>query len=131
VDFIQRTEIDVRGKCKEDLISTTRYITWSLHTRSGFGLRNIIGDVSASSAVRSHELCMVALSFVSWGQAFGQKSPQKKKALTSLKWREICRHAMQVSACMICNVGMPPGVQRRKHPSHVGSVRANFLAFFR
>jgi hypothetical protein len=85
VDFIQRTEIDVRGKCKEDLISTTRYITWSLHTRSGFGLRNIIGDVRASSAVCAHGLCMVALSFASWDQAFGQKIPQKKKTLTPLK----------------------------------------------
>lgn len=50
VDFIQHTEMEVRSKCKEDLISTTRYITWSLHTRSGFGLRNIIGDVRLFSS---------------------------------------------------------------------------------
>jgi hypothetical protein len=43
--FIDATERTVRGKCKEDLQSTTRYITWSLHTRNGCGLRNMLGEV--------------------------------------------------------------------------------------
>ena len=45
VDFVERTQEEVHGKCKEDLVSTTRYISWSLHTRNGFGLKHIIGDV--------------------------------------------------------------------------------------
>eukprot|EP00892_Ulva_mutabilis_P001680 jgi/Ulvmu1/11512/UM078_0001.1 len=45
VDFVERTQAEVYSKCKEDLVSTTRYITWSLHTRNGFGLKHIIGDV--------------------------------------------------------------------------------------
>lgn len=47
--FIERTERDVRGKCREDLLSVTRYITWSLHTRSGTGLKNMLGDVRGSA----------------------------------------------------------------------------------
>lgn len=43
--FIDRTEQSVRAKCKEDLLSVTRYITWSLHTRNGAGLQNFLGEV--------------------------------------------------------------------------------------
>jgi hypothetical protein len=43
--FITSTEKSVRSKCKEDLQSTTRYITWSLHTRNGFGLKALLGEV--------------------------------------------------------------------------------------
>jgi hypothetical protein len=48
--FIDATERAVRGKCQEDLQSTTRYITWSLHTRSGGGLRIMLGDVRGLAA---------------------------------------------------------------------------------
>ena len=43
--FIDRTERSVRSKCKEDLLSTTRYITWSLHTRNGGGLNGVLSEV--------------------------------------------------------------------------------------
>jgi hypothetical protein len=46
--FIESTERDVRNKCKEDLLSTTRYITWSLHTRNGCGLKGMLGDVRSN-----------------------------------------------------------------------------------
>ena len=52
-EFIDVTEKDVRNKCKEDLMSTTRYITWSLHTKNGFGLRSMLGNVRCVPAILS------------------------------------------------------------------------------
>ena len=46
--FIEATERSVRGKCQEDLLCTTRYITWSLHTRNGAALRGMLGDVRSA-----------------------------------------------------------------------------------
>ena len=46
--FIETTERSVRGKCQEDLLCTTRYITWSLHTRNGAALRGMLGDVRSA-----------------------------------------------------------------------------------
>lgn len=43
--FIDATERSVRAKCLEDLQCTTRYITWSLHTRNGAALKHMLGDV--------------------------------------------------------------------------------------
>lgn len=42
--FVSKTEKAVRAKCKEDLLCTTRYITWSLHTRNGFALKSLLGE---------------------------------------------------------------------------------------
>ena len=34
-----------RGKCLEDLQSTTRYVTWSLHTKSRSSLKQMLSRV--------------------------------------------------------------------------------------
>jgi len=52
-EFIDETERTVRNKCKEDLVSTTRYITWSLHTKNGFGLRSMLGKARSGLAGRA------------------------------------------------------------------------------
>ena len=50
--FIEGTEKDCRDKVLEDLLATTRYISWSLHSRSGQGLRDMLrrADVARAAA---------------------------------------------------------------------------------
>lgn len=49
-NFIESAEKGCRGKCLEDLQSTTRYVTWSLHTKSKTSLKAMLGKVGASCA---------------------------------------------------------------------------------
>lgn len=43
----QEAERGCRGKCLEDLQSTTRYVTWSLHTKSRASLKSMLNRVSS------------------------------------------------------------------------------------
>lgn len=45
-NFIEFVEKTCRAKCLEDLHSTTRYVTWSLHTKSKTSLKAMLGKVS-------------------------------------------------------------------------------------
>ena len=47
-NFIEFVEKTCRGKCLEDLQSTTRYVTWSLHTKSKTSLKAMLGKVALS-----------------------------------------------------------------------------------
>nr|AEP13980.1 ARC5 protein [Manihot esculenta] len=41
-NFAESTERACREKCMEDLVSTTRYVTWSLHNKNRSGLRQFL-----------------------------------------------------------------------------------------
>lgn len=41
-NFAESTERSCHEKCMEDLISTTRYVTWSLHNKNRAGLRQFL-----------------------------------------------------------------------------------------
>lgn len=41
-NFAESTERSCREKCMEDLVSTTRYVTWSLHNKNRAGLRQFL-----------------------------------------------------------------------------------------
>ncbi|XP_057415995.1 dynamin-like protein ARC5 [Lotus japonicus] len=41
-NFAESTEKSCREKCMEDLVSTTRYVSWSLHNKSRSGLRQFL-----------------------------------------------------------------------------------------
>eukprot|EP00793_Prasinoderma_coloniale_P002129 PRCOL_00002637-RA len=43
-NFIDETEIKCRERCMEDLQSTTRFVTWSVHSHSGRGLKNFLAE---------------------------------------------------------------------------------------
>lgn len=45
--FLDAVEKSCKAKCLEDLHSTTRYVTWSLHTRSATGLQTMLSKVRA------------------------------------------------------------------------------------
>ena len=43
-NFIDETEIKCRERCMEDLQSTTRFVTWSVHSHSGRGLKDFLAE---------------------------------------------------------------------------------------
>ncbi|GKV11115.1 hypothetical protein SLEP1_g22396 [Rubroshorea leprosula] len=47
-NFIESTEKASREKCMEDLVSTTRYVTWSLHNKNRAGLRQFLDSFSGT-----------------------------------------------------------------------------------
>ncbi|EFJ19523.1 hypothetical protein SELMODRAFT_110974 [Selaginella moellendorffii] len=49
--FVECTERACREKCMEDLLSTTRYVTWSLHNRNRAGLRQFLDTVSLEQSI--------------------------------------------------------------------------------
>lgn len=48
--FIDETEKGTRSKCGEDLQSTTRYVSWSLHTKSRASLKAMLSKVTAPAS---------------------------------------------------------------------------------
>ena len=42
--YIEETELSCREKCQQDLGSTTRFVTWSLHNKDGSSLRTFLRD---------------------------------------------------------------------------------------
>lgn len=51
--FIEFVEKGCRSKCLEDLQSTTRYVTWSLHTKSRASLKAMLGKVTTPQQERA------------------------------------------------------------------------------
>ncbi|GMN59226.1 hypothetical protein TIFTF001_028320 [Ficus carica] len=47
-NFAEATERACREKCMEDLISTTRYVTWSLHNKNRAGLRQFLDSFAGT-----------------------------------------------------------------------------------
>lgn len=47
--FIDEVEKSCKAKVMEDLTSTTRYVTWSLHTKNYRALRNMLSQVRRGS----------------------------------------------------------------------------------
>ena len=47
--FLEHAEKECRAKCLEDLQSTTRYVTWSLHTKSRASLKSMLNRVRMHS----------------------------------------------------------------------------------
>lgn len=48
--FLEHAEKGCRAKCLEDLQSTTRYVTWSLHTKSRASLKSMLNRVRMISS---------------------------------------------------------------------------------
>ncbi|XP_013608367.1 dynamin-like protein ARC5 isoform X2 [Brassica napus] len=49
--FVESTEKSCRDKCMEDLASTTRYVTWSLHNKNRAGLRQFLDSFGGTEQV--------------------------------------------------------------------------------
>ncbi|KAI5661446.1 hypothetical protein M9H77_20769 [Catharanthus roseus] len=63
-NFAESTERSCREKCMEDLVSTTRYVTWSLHNKNRAGLRQFLDSFGGSeqSPSLSQELSTISLT---------------------------------------------------------------------
>lgn len=59
-NFAESTERACREKCMEDLVSTTRYVTWSLHNKNRAGLRQFLDSFGGTeqSAVLTNSVSM-------------------------------------------------------------------------
>ena len=66
-NFIEFVEKTCLGKCLEDLQSTTRYVTWSLHTKSKTSLKAMLGKVMMASQP-GWFLSDLSMSFQIWYQ---------------------------------------------------------------
>ncbi|KAJ8479100.1 hypothetical protein OPV22_022827 [Ensete ventricosum] len=65
-NFAESTERSCREKCMEDLVSTTRYVTWSLHNKNRAGLCQFLDSFASSeqytaSTISSAETRLVDL----------------------------------------------------------------------
>lgn len=49
-NFAESTERACRDKCMEDLMSTTRYVTWSLHNKNRAGLRQFLDSFAGTES---------------------------------------------------------------------------------
>ncbi|KAG6506332.1 hypothetical protein ZIOFF_031655 [Zingiber officinale] len=52
-NFAESTERSCRDKCMEDLVSTTRYVTWSLHNKNRAGLRHFLDSFAGSEQLNT------------------------------------------------------------------------------
>jgi hypothetical protein len=50
---VSQVEISCKHRCLEDLTSTTRFVTWSLHTKSHKALKNMMGKLQLADPTRS------------------------------------------------------------------------------
>ncbi|KAG2421972.1 hypothetical protein HYH02_015565, partial [Chlamydomonas schloesseri] len=80
--FLAHVEDSCKERCLEDLASTTRYVSWSLHTRNSRSLKQLLGRVrvtgsdSSSSCGGSHPISTGGPGAVSKaGGAMGAGAP--------------------------------------------------------
>lgn len=80
--FAESTEKSCREKCMEDLVSTTRYVTWSLHNKNRVGLRHFLDSFGATeqSMASATSLAGVAPQESSQGSVINDKQDQKPKS---------------------------------------------------
>lgn len=48
-----QVEVSCKHRCLEDLTSTTRFVTWSLHTKSHKALKNMMGKLQLADPTRT------------------------------------------------------------------------------
>ncbi|CAK9236168.1 unnamed protein product [Sphagnum tenellum] len=77
--FVESTERNCREKCMEDLLSTTRYVTWSLHNKNRAGLRHYLDTVGSS------ELAVGAVAEGSLQPVVGNSNKQDNKVRPEVK----------------------------------------------
>ncbi|KAA8545573.1 hypothetical protein F0562_020357 [Nyssa sinensis] len=81
-NFAESTERSCHEKCMEDLVSTTRYVTWSLHNKNRAGLRQFLDSFGGTEqSVMSSNSASAALSQESsFGSLANDKQEVKLKA---------------------------------------------------
>ncbi|GAB2267383.1 ARP2/3 actin-organizing complex subunit Arc5 [Dionaea muscipula] len=83
-NFAESTEKACREKCMEDLVSTTRYVSWSLHNKNRAGLRHFLDSFGATeqSIANSNPLAAGISQEPALASAVNDKQDNKAKADT-------------------------------------------------
>ncbi|TXG53844.1 hypothetical protein EZV62_019100 [Acer yangbiense] len=80
-NFAESTERACREKCMEDLVSTTRYVSWSLHNKNRAGLRQFLDSFGGTeqSAVISNPISTGVSQESSLGSVANEKQDSKPR----------------------------------------------------
>ncbi|KAK4837067.1 hypothetical protein QYF36_002572 [Acer negundo] len=80
-NFAESTERACREKCMEDLVSTTRYVSWSLHNKNRAGLRQFLDSFGGTeqSAVISNPISTGVSQESSLGSVANEKQDNKPR----------------------------------------------------
>lgn len=84
-NFAESTERSCREKCMEDLVSTTRYVSWSLHNKNRAGLRQFLDSFGGSeqSGIGGNSVSANLAQDSSFGSVVNDK--QEVKTRTDVK----------------------------------------------
>ncbi|KAK9918350.1 hypothetical protein WJX75_003404 [Coccomyxa subellipsoidea] len=124
--FLEEAERGCRGKCLEDLQSTTRYVTWSLHTKSRASLKSMLNRVTTPT-----QQALTSKPSNSRGSSGsgGVAAPEPDNAVTEMLentlWnRQLGVMSEEIVAALVCQIF--EGI--RDHV--VQSVELKFNCFF-
>ncbi|WOG82637.1 hypothetical protein DCAR_0101803 [Daucus carota subsp. sativus] len=81
-NFAESTERSCRDKCMEDLVSTTRYVSWSLHNKNRAGLRQFLDSFGGNeqSAIGGNSLQANISQDSSFSSVLSDKQDGKARA---------------------------------------------------
>ncbi|KAF4384727.1 hypothetical protein F8388_004034 [Cannabis sativa] len=79
-NFAEATEKACLEKCMEDLVSTTRYVTWSLHNKNRAGLRQFLDSFAGTEQSTAGATVPVGLSPDSSNGLGNEKQESKPRA---------------------------------------------------
>ncbi|KAK9814730.1 hypothetical protein WJX72_010634 [[Myrmecia] bisecta] len=99
--FIDDTEKICRSKCLEDLQSTTRYVTWSLHTKSRSSLKAMLSKVTTTPTPEQRQKPKPAA-----GQASAPEGDnQVMDVLENTLWnRQLGSMSEEIVAALVCQI---------------------------
>ncbi|KAL0045566.1 hypothetical protein WJX82_010232 [Trebouxia sp. C0006] len=123
--FIEEAEKVCRGKCQEDLQSTTRYVTWSLHTKSRSSLKAMLSKVNTTPEGSSQPQKAAAKAAAgTLTPAAGQDNSVMDVLENTLWNRQLGVMSEEIVAALVCQIF--EGI--RDHV--VQSVELKFNCFF-
>ncbi|KAF3784519.1 Dynamin-like protein [Nymphaea thermarum] len=95
--FAESTERACREKCMEDLMSTTRYVTWSLHNKNRAGLRHFLDSFAGTehSTLGGASIVGIASQETANGSA-ATENKHENKAKGDVKHNHV---GLETSAC--------------------------------
>lgn len=79
-NFAESTERSCHEKCLEDLVSTTRYVSWSLHNKNRAGLRQFLDSFGGSEQSAAGVHSANSFSELSSGSVANDKLENKSKS---------------------------------------------------
>ncbi|KAI3870253.1 hypothetical protein MKW92_010704 [Papaver armeniacum] len=92
-NFAETTERACLEKCMEDLVSTTRYVTWSIHNKNRAGLRHFLDSFAGSENTVAST---TAVSQDSFGLVMNEKNDLKPR--TDVKLSQLASSGMDSGA---------------------------------